>query len=214
MSSKPKLLITRKNLEAMQRHCINKLALSDFHKRALKRATTWYAQEKDKPKGLSLYQILQKVKKEYNGIRLHATTIQKYVKANIAGMSPLKPGVKGDVPPWAFKSLCIAFRSYVCIQEINSPEGEITFKKLLVRINKVLKHYFRQKMLQQLLFAMAKNLDASMMHIAEDRRVRWTTYANISSWVEILEFNLADLGFAAKGTDGKVMIPERISFVL
>jgi hypothetical protein len=85
---------------------------------ALKRATTWYAQEKDKLGGFLPYQISQKVKKE--GMGTHAAMIWKYVKANIPGMSLLKPGVKGDVPPWAFKSLCIAFESYVCIQQINS----------------------------------------------------------------------------------------------
>ncbi len=54
----------------MQKHRVNKLALSDFHKRTLKRATTWYAWEKDKPGGLLSYPILQKVKKEYDGIAL------------------------------------------------------------------------------------------------------------------------------------------------
>jgi hypothetical protein len=69
------------------------------------------------------------VKKEFDGIGLHATTIWKYVNANIAGMSPLKPGVKGEVPAWAFQTLCIAFVSYVRIQQINSREGEISYKK-------------------------------------------------------------------------------------
>ena len=45
-------------------------------------------------------------------------------------MSPLKIGVKGDVPTCAFKSLCIAFESFVCIQQINSRQGDITYKKL------------------------------------------------------------------------------------
>jgi hypothetical protein len=59
------------------------------------------------------------------------------VNANIAGMSPLKPGVKGEVPAWAFKTLCVAFVSYVQIQQINSREGEISYKKLAQRINQV-----------------------------------------------------------------------------
>jgi hypothetical protein len=83
-------------------------------------------------------------------------------------MSPLKVGVKGDVPPCSFKLLCMAFESYVWIQQLNSREGEITFKRLASRINTVLHHNYWQKMLQRVLLAMAKNLDALTMHIAED----------------------------------------------
>jgi hypothetical protein len=52
----------------MQTHRINKLATTDFSKQALKRATLWYARESKKPDGLSLYEIAQKVKKEFNGM--------------------------------------------------------------------------------------------------------------------------------------------------
>ena len=81
-------------------------------------------------------------------------------------MSPLKIGVKGNVPTCAFKSLCIAFESFVCMQQINSCQGEITYKKLAARINALLGHNYRQKMLQRILLATAKNLDLSTMHIA------------------------------------------------
>jgi hypothetical protein len=47
------------------------------------------------------------------------------------------------------------------------------------------------------------------MHIAEDRRVRWTTHANISSWFDNWEFDLVDLGFAVRAADGKVTIPDK-----
>ena len=47
----------------------------------------------------------------FDGIGPHANTVRKYVNSNIAGMSPLKPGVKGNVPAWVFKTLCVAFES-------------------------------------------------------------------------------------------------------
>ena len=62
-------------------------------------------------------------------------------------------------------------------------------------------------MLQRILLATAKDLDASTMHIAEDRRVRWTTFANVTSWFDNWEFDLVELGFATRGADGKVIIP-------
>ena len=121
-------------------------------------------------------------------------------------MSPLKIGVKGDIPLCAFKSLCVAFESYVQIMQINSKEGELTFKNLAARINALLHHDYRQKMLQRVVLATAKNLDVLTMHVAEDRRVLWTTEENIVCWFNNWEFDLVDLGFGTMGADGKVTI--------
>jgi hypothetical protein len=57
---KPKPKLIRKLAGGMQKFRINKLVALDHAKRALKRATKWYAQEKDKPDGLSLRQIKKK----------------------------------------------------------------------------------------------------------------------------------------------------------
>ena len=156
------------------------------------------------------------MKKEFDGVGLHAATIQHYVNTNIAGMSPLKIGVKGDEPACAFKLLFITFKSFVSIQQINSRQGEITYKKLAERINALLGHNYRQKMLQHILLANAKNLDSLTMHIAEDQRVRWwTTFANISSWFDNWEFDLVELGFATRDADGKIAISaEQLYFIL
>ncbi len=124
--------------------------------------------KRKKTGGLSSVQIEAKVKKEFDGVGLSHVTIRRYISANLAGMSPLKIGVKGDVPACAFKSLCIAFESFIRIQQINSRPGEITYKKLASRINALLGHNYKLKMLQRILLATAKNLDSSTMHIAED----------------------------------------------
>ncbi len=46
---KPKEKVIRRNSRAMQKVRVNKLAMSDFAKRALKRATKWYARERNIP---------------------------------------------------------------------------------------------------------------------------------------------------------------------
>ncbi len=153
----------------MQKVQVNKLAALDFAKRALKRATKWYAREKNKPGGLLSYQIAQRVRNKYNSIGLHAATILCYISTNLAGMSLLKIWVKGDVPASVFKSLCMAFENFIWIQQINSCEAEITYKKLLLQINTMLRHDYWQKMLQCILSATANSLDALTMHIAKDR---------------------------------------------
>jgi hypothetical protein len=116
-------------------------------------------------------QAARLVQAKYDGVGPHAATIRRCVNANLVGILPLKLGVKGDVPVWAFKSLCVAFKSYIQICQINSKMGEISYKKLVTCINTVLKHDYCQKMLQHVLSATTNNLDVSMMHLAEDRRV-------------------------------------------
>ena len=68
-----------------------------------------------KTDGKSSYKIARLVKFEYDGVGLHPTTIWRYVKENLAGMSPLKPGVKGDVSPSVFSSLCTAFERKIAV---------------------------------------------------------------------------------------------------
>jgi len=60
MTPKPKQKLIRKLASGMQKFWINRLAASDHAKRALKRATRLYAQEKDKPGGLPLREIEKK----------------------------------------------------------------------------------------------------------------------------------------------------------
>ncbi len=75
MQSKPKQKLIRKLAGGMQKFWINKLAVLDYAKHALKRAMRWYAQEKDKPGGLWSSQIAKQMKKEYDGIGPCHTTI-------------------------------------------------------------------------------------------------------------------------------------------
>jgi hypothetical protein len=60
----------------MQKARVNKLAQSDFAKRALKRVTKWYAREVKKEDGLSSYEISKCVKSKYDGIGPHPATIR------------------------------------------------------------------------------------------------------------------------------------------
>ncbi len=53
----PKEKLIQKTTRAMQKHRVSKLAKLKHMKSALKRASTWYAREKDKSDGLSSYEI-------------------------------------------------------------------------------------------------------------------------------------------------------------
>ncbi len=107
---------------------MNKFDLAEHGKRAFKRATSWYDKEvQTKGKdGLSSYEVAKRVKVEFSGAGPSARTIQRYVNSGLAGLSPLKPGVKSDIPKWAYSALCTAFESYVRINQLNRREDERT----------------------------------------------------------------------------------------
>jgi hypothetical protein len=46
------------------------------------------------------------------------------------------------------------------------------------------------------------------MEYCEDRRIRWTTYSNISSWFDCWEYDLVDLGFAFYDEHGECIISD------
>ena len=117
---KPKARQIRNTASGMQKWRVNKFDSSDHNKRAFKRATSWYYRELQKGNaGLSSYEIAKRLKREFDGAGPCARTIQRYANTGLAGLSPLKPGVKSDIPKWAYSSLCTAFKSYVRINQVN-----------------------------------------------------------------------------------------------
>jgi hypothetical protein len=124
----------------------------------------------------------------------------------LAGTSPVKPGVKSDIPKCAYNSLCVAFESYVRINQLNRRDDKLTFDKLAAKINECMNHNYKNKLLNRVLCSTAKHLDASKMEYCEDRRIRWTTWSNINAWFDNWERDLVELGFAFYDEDGKVVI--------
>ncbi len=108
---KPKQI--RLTATGMQQWRISKFDAMEHAKRAFKRVKSWYAREKVTGGGLSSYSISKRVKVEFGGVGPLSRTCQRYVENGIAGTSPLKPGVKRDIPKWAYDSLCVAFERYV-----------------------------------------------------------------------------------------------------
>jgi hypothetical protein len=54
---------------------------------------------------LSSYKVAKRVKVQFGGVGPSAQTIQRYVNSGLAGLSPLKPGVKSDIPKWGYAAL-------------------------------------------------------------------------------------------------------------
>ncbi len=206
---KPKARQIQNTAPGLQKWRVNTFDLSDHNKRAFKRAMSWYDWELQKGKaGLSLYKIAKRVKLEFGGAGPSAQTIQQYTNTGLAGLSPLKPGVKSDIPKWAYRSLCTALEIYVCINQLNRRDDVLMLKKLAAKVNEMMMRNYRSKLLNCMLLSTAKYLDASKMEYCEDRRIRWTTYSNRSFWFDSWEYYLVNLGFALYDKHGECIIPD------
>jgi len=74
----------------------------------------------------------------------------------LAGQSPVKPGVKSDIPKCAYNSLCVEFESYVRINQLNRRDDKLTFDKLAAKINETMIHDYKKKLLNRVLFNLAQ----------------------------------------------------------
>ena len=63
-------------------------------------------------------------------------------------------------------------------------------------------------LLRRLIDDTAVSLLADTNKTAEDRRILWTTFANIKMWFDNWERDLIELGFASVDSDGKTFIPK------
>ncbi len=104
------------------------------------------------------------MKLKFDGVGPAPSTIQLYAKKGLVGHSPLKPGIKSGVPKWAYNSLCVAFESYVRINQLNRRDDVLTLKKLGAAVNETLQHDYKSKMLNRVLLSTAKYLDALKLH--------------------------------------------------
>ena len=86
---------------------------------AFKRATRMYDRERQNKKGgMSARAVAELVEKDC-GVKISARTIQQKVKEGNVGVSPLRRGPKGNIPDRSYQNLCLAYESYVTINQIN-----------------------------------------------------------------------------------------------
>ena len=210
VTKQPKLASIRMKSKDMQVDRANKKLKKNHEEAAHIRATQLYAEQKGK---MSAEQVSEQVKLEFDGVAPSAHKIRHYVNNyNIAGAPPLKMGAPGKIPKVIYDSLCIAFESYISINQVNGTSVDNLPAHLLLMVNSVmgkdLKSSNRQ-LLNRLLTDTALNLCATKLVEQEERRNRWTTHRNLSLWFDGWAKSLVDLGFATWRSEegGEIDIP-------
>jgi hypothetical protein len=125
-------------------------------------------------------------------------------------------GPRGAIPDVHYKNLCLAFESFLAINQDNGDVRVRAQKKL----GKILQHVVygeasegetqAHHLLARVMRANNIELRAGKVKNAEDRCIRWTNYRNISQWFDNdWENDLVELGLAMRDPmSGKVTIAE------
>ena len=190
-------------------------------RKAHKKATLWYANEKKKPKSdptkKSAPKVTEIVNNEFNTTLAHRT-ISEYVQNDMAGMSPIGKGARGKIPSDVMTHLVGAFESYVRINQNNGNGPAIFRKNLVSRVSNVVCDLYpdricpSHKLLERVLKRCKIELTSKVQQTVEDRRHRWTTYKNLVIWFDSWAAFLLKYGFATVNDNGDIVISEEQLF--
>jgi hypothetical protein len=129
------------------------------YNRAFKRATICYAREKGKTGGKSAREVCEMARREFS-VDLSARTIQDAVSKGRIGVLPLQRGPKGSIPDVHYKNLCLAFESFLAINQDNG-DVRVRSRKKLGKILQITQPRTKER---QELLSRAKN--AGQRHMA------------------------------------------------
>ena len=114
------------------------------------------------------------IKSKHNGYGPSLSTIYHYVvNLGLIGMSPCKPGPKGNIPALMYKSLCAAFGSCMRINQINALGGDNSRNKMIPVISEAMNVNISTatELIRRLCRDTAIDMKADKMYFAEERRV-------------------------------------------
>ena len=184
----------RKTLHQEQLDKQNRSKRKAVHAQAHVLATTLIAEERVKLKDVrhTTMQVIQQVDREFRArgycILLSIPTINQYVVLGMVGTFPLIAwGYEGLIPRHALNLLVLAVESFIQINQVNSVVVE--WSHLLTKINEccgvpLQECQKKRSLYDRVLRATTVSLNANVSPAVKERRVRWTTYANLLEWFE------------------------------
>ena len=208
----------RSTAKQAQQKRINQKTINENEKAAHKKATQIYAQERKKPKGRSATEVSRIVNLEF-GSSLSGRSVLRYVANGMAGESPMKRGPTGGLSSSVFKLLQLAFESFVRIKQANADSSSNTRMSLQRLVNSTVSVVLdtdTDNLLNRLLRDSKIDLQASVENPVEERRIRWTTFSNLSMWFENWRIDLEALcfGFHDEGTNDFIIPEEQLRRII
>ncbi len=181
------------------------------------RATTLIAEErtKEKKNRRTTAEVIEQVEWEFRArsfpVTLSKPTINQYITLNMIGTFPLARRNEGAMPHAAFELLMLAAESFIKLKQVNSEH--IKRQMLMIMFNELCgvtssEKRVKETMFERVIRATNVSLNASVAPAVKERRIGWTTYANLHAWFVSFEAFLIDFGFATIGSNGELVFLE------
>ena len=155
---------------------------------------------------MSAKQVGQLVLGEF-GVEIKAHTSQREIHEGPVGLSPKKMGPQGYFPPKTFDNLVNPIESNIKIMQLNGHGGALTKKKLTIILKKFTSpsiSFDITSLLSRLQKAAVGSILVEKEKNVKDRRVKWTTYYNLKTWLDSWQEELIELGFAKYDDENKI----------
>ncbi len=112
----------------------------------------------------------------------------------------------------AYKLVCQAYSSLVPINQMNACAGDNSRKMMIPMIAEMLNTGTVKAtgVLNRVVRNTAIEINAEKLNCAEDCRIHWTTYQNLSLWFDSWEVFLVDYGFATISQTGEQIVTENL----
>jgi hypothetical protein len=161
---------------------------------AHKRATALFAEQTTKltEERLSAKKVKEAVDLEYSpGYSPSPRTIQRYVKEDMVGVSPVKSGRASAIQDFTFKTLVNAFETYVVISQINGQGGQMSPTILSQKVKAVMGDVVQcsTKLMRPVIQETTIHLMADKLHTAE----QWRTFSGLHTIISICGLQIGRL---------------------
>ena len=181
----------------------NKKKTEQWKSKALKAATLMYHTEQQKKEAvdgaencvnrMSADEVGAAIKKRFSGTGPSARSITRYLNEyKLVGVSPVRRGSPGDIPPAAFESLCVGVVSYISINQLNRNCGNNIGKKDLAQlVNAVVSRDTGEnkesnyKLMHRISLYKGIDLTVAKMLNQEERRIQWTPAKFLNMWFDM-----------------------------
>ena len=133
--------------------------------------------------GMSARAVVELIRLDTH-VQLCARTIQKKVKEGEIGVSPIRRGPKGNIPERHYTNLCMAFKSFVRINQLNGNVRVLSQKRLAPLLKKVIygdQDFDGRELMRRVLRDTGIDLSVTKSRNAEDRRIAWTNEDNLKT---------------------------------
>jgi hypothetical protein len=198
---KPAAKVFRRTSKEVQRANAKQVQLTKRDKQAMKQATILISRSRVLPKWYPDKKSIAAIVEATNAklkANISVKSAARYVREGLIGVSPLKHGPVGDVPPVVYSALKGAFATYLKLEQA-AMKKQSTIKDLakLVNacVNKAGFNKMRDDLTRKLKRDTADQFDVGKANVMEQRRLMWTTAHNLEVWFKTWKDLLIDLGF-------------------